>query len=321
MNMFIEKIVFPLIVILLGILIYYNPMKFDWTQRITLSLAILLICYFITHTLEKKNKSQPSTIASQSVLEETSAQKDEKNKASLADICEKILINNGNTPLTLDDIDKIINDPDQRHSKASIEYVLKNDPRFTQDKSRKRYVYRLKAKESPIDGEASVDLQWPGFQEKYETITFTFGGMTMRVSSEALQRDNPPKFMRFNDYEPFTVRIVDNQLHFSFKVWNSNNLPPVEITNNEFKVRPPNWDRNSNINAFEVINSDGYPVFQMIRNNPAHITVTGIFPTPVGIFLAKPGTTIGPVNSVPNDFRLDTIFRYPSWKYPGQYVD
>jgi hypothetical protein len=57
MYLFFEKILFPLMVILLGLLIFYNPMRFDWTQRITGTLSILLACYFVTHTLEKSKES------------------------------------------------------------------------------------------------------------------------------------------------------------------------------------------------------------------------------------------------------------------------
>jgi hypothetical protein len=42
-------------------------MKFDWTQRITGSLAILLACYFLAHTLERSKEEQPKTVPAEQV--------------------------------------------------------------------------------------------------------------------------------------------------------------------------------------------------------------------------------------------------------------
>jgi hypothetical protein len=83
-------------------------------------------------------------------------------------------------------------------------------------------------------------------------------------------------------------------------------------------VRDPSWDKNSSANAFEVINAHGVPVFQMIRRDDFHIEFNGIFPLPGGGFLVADSNGI---SDRLEGYAPKVIFKYPSWKYPGQYAD
>jgi len=83
---------------------------------------------------------------------------------------------------------------------------------------------------------------------------------------------------------------------------------------------PPDWDRNSDTNAFEIIGPDGLPVFQEIYALPEHIIVNGLFPKKPGIIIGAFGNdcVVGFTNEVlPNLPDRKPIFKYPSWKYPG----
>jgi hypothetical protein len=63
------------------------------------------------------------------------------------------------------------------------------------------------------------------------------------------------------------------------------------------------------------------PIFQMIYKTESHIVVNGIFPILHGVILAdEQGTTpvIGQNISLPRKPAIRRIFKYPSWKYPGQ---
>jgi hypothetical protein len=57
-KLFAEKVVLAATVPVLLIL-WANPMRFDWHQRISASLAVLFFAYFIAHTLEKSKNSGP----------------------------------------------------------------------------------------------------------------------------------------------------------------------------------------------------------------------------------------------------------------------
>jgi len=124
------------------------------------------------------------------------------------------------------------------------------------------------------------------FREKpdSETVSFSFGnGMTDTQSVARLRKESYAPF-RLGSYTPVTLRMKGNTLLFDFKVWNGEGKPLIEVINNEFTVRLPDLDKNSNANALEVVNANGIPVFQMIRKTPTHLIVNGVFPTPGGVY-------------------------------------
>jgi hypothetical protein len=53
----VEKVVLPVLAAALMALIFVNPMKFDWPQRISLFIALLAFSYFLSHTLHLRNEA------------------------------------------------------------------------------------------------------------------------------------------------------------------------------------------------------------------------------------------------------------------------
>ena len=166
----------------------------------------------------------------------------------------------------------------------------------------------------------------PSFHEKTdaEMFNFAFGehGMFTSQSIGWIRKHTYQPFL-FGGYAPVTVTMKGDKLLFNFKVWGGEGKPPIEVKNNDFTVRVPmGWDRNSSANALEVVNANGAPVFQMIRKNATDIVVSGVFPTPSGFLLAGPeGAITGAKPEQISNFHLKPLFKYPSWKYPGQYAD
>ena len=68
MNVFAKEVLLPLSVVVIGLLIFTNPMNFDWTQRLTGAACILFGAYFVAHTVQKVNKTGSTTPAKVSVL-------------------------------------------------------------------------------------------------------------------------------------------------------------------------------------------------------------------------------------------------------------
>ncbi len=163
-----------------------------------------------------------------------------------------------------------------------------------------------------------------GFREKVEKVSFSLGegGARDIETVETLRKEVYEPFM-FDDFAPVTLHMKGNVFLFHFKIWGGNGKPPVEVKDNEFIVRNLGYDRNSSANALEIVNADGIPLFQMIRKTPTDIVVNGVFPMPRGgIIIAGPKGMIGNASQSDLDgFRLVPIFKYPSWKYPGQYSD
>ena len=164
---------------------------------------------------------------------------------------------------------------------------------------------------------------WPGFEEAPpETVTMSFGG-ALAGQHVSVLRKHKVGFFSFGGYEPFSVRIIGNRFSFSFHAWGGDGEPPIEVQDNEFTIRRRDWDRNYSKNALEVVLADGTPVFQMIRKSSSNFQVMGRFITPSGLILADEQRMIGPGpigQPTPFEFKLSPIFKYSSWKYPGEYA-
>ena len=88
-------------------------------------------------------------------------------------------------------------------------------------------------------------------------------------------------------------------------------MPAVEVKKGNFVVRPTDWDRNFSDNALEIVNEKLQPVLQIIYKRNGLIQIQGIFQ-------GRNGGLIFEAPELPQ--ALPRIFKYPSWKYTGQYA-
>jgi hypothetical protein len=94
---------------------------------------------------------------------------------------------------------------------------------------------------------------------------------------------------------------------------------PIKVTRNSVSVTPPNWDKNYDDGAFEVVNDKGDPVFQVIYMSPFYVVVNGIFPQPNGGVSWVSDNDVRGVDPFHTSevFKLNPIFRYPSSLFPS----
>lgn len=164
-----------------------------------------------------------------------------------------------------------------------------------------------------------IELLEPTFSEKTETVNFSMGerGFTVGYNYSSLERKAMDPF-NFAGFSPVRLYIEDNNPYADVTIYGGSGLPPIEIKHNQLSNKPHDWDFNSNENALEVVNEKKIPVYQFYYKTPSHIVVNGIFPYPGGLILAnQSGAMLNPI--LPTSFKLERIFKYPSWKYPGQY--
>jgi len=163
----------------------------------------------------------------------------------------------------------------------------------------------------------------PVFHEKSDVAYFSLGEHGLIIAEPvANMRNGEVGPIQIDGYVPVKLRMKEDTLLLHFTVWGGQDKPPIEVKDNDFTVRLLGFDRNSNANALEVINPKGEPIFQLIRKEPAHIAVNGIFPSPFGLILAGPdGMIAGATQSSLVAFHLKPIFKYPAWKYPGEYAN
>jgi len=175
-----------------------------------------------------------------------------------------------------------------------------------------------------INNNSPAKLPQPTFSEaKSDEVSFSLGeeGVTDTQTMESLRKGTHTPFNLYG-YTPVVLRAKGNVLSYDVTIWGGSRQPPIEVKDNKFTVRVPGWDYNSNGIAFEVVDESGAPIFQMIRKKPNHFVMNGIFPLPNGqLIVAGPNGLYGSTPSVPAGFSLKPIFKYPSWKYPGQYAE
>jgi hypothetical protein len=162
----------------------------------------------------------------------------------------------------------------------------------------------------------------PRFRERVDRAYFSLGegGGTAAFSLAELQ-ERPWEPFIFGGDKPVRIYAEERNIYADFTVWDGVGQSLIEVRRNEFMVRPSRGDRNSNQNALEVVNTNNMPIFQMIYKTESHIVVNGVFPIPGGIaiadqfgFRSERWERISQLKPL----SIKRIFKYPSWKYPGQ---
>jgi len=113
-------------------------------------------------------------------------------------------------------------------------------------------------------------------------------------------------------------------------------MPPLKLENNELSGLPSNWDFNHSANAIEVVNERLVPIFQFYYKDDTHLVFNGVITSAAttakhnGVaFISETHYSVETMMDFSkNDFfkriealNLKTIFKYPAWKYPGEYAD
>lgn len=170
----------------------------------------------------------------------------------------------------------------------------------------------------------SAKLKPPTFRERVENVYLTIGPSSTEYKFADLEKAHVP--VDFGGYSPISLYIENKKLYADVTLFGSPELPAINIKRNEFHTPPPQWDINSNDTALEVVNEKKIPIFQLYYKNQSHthISINGYFPQPGGraaSLMMEDGfiPVAAPDPNLPPEFLLKRIFRYPAWKYPGQF--
>jgi hypothetical protein len=183
------------------------------------------------------------------------------------------------------------------------------------------YGRRMLQKKDEETKASQPKLEQPTFTEKMEDVNFSVGeeGATFTFPLSSLKGGVVIPF-NFSGDVPFRFYVDNGKPYIDVTIFRDVNLPPVELRHNELVGRPPNWDMNSDSKSLEIVNENEDPVFQLYYKNPSHVVVNGVFAIPGGVFIAsKSGAQAIRTQDLPTKFPLKRIFKYPAWKYPGQY--
>lgn len=170
----------------------------------------------------------------------------------------------------------------------------------------------------------TIDLKEPTFSEEIESFSFSLGehGITVSYTKDELKKEHINRAFNFGGYRPVELYIENNQLYADVKIYGGRGFPPIQIKKNKLSNKPDDWNFNSNEKAIEIVTDEKIPIYQFFYKSPSHIVMNGIFPYPGGFIIANENGAIQ-MKDLSNKlvvFKLKPIFKYPSWKYPGEYA-
>jgi hypothetical protein len=101
----------------------------------------------------------------------------------------------------------------------------------------------------------------------------------------------------------------------------------ISLIQNVFDVTGFTVQMNHNDAALEVADDKGKPLLQVIQDGPNRLKINGVFLLGVSSSTGKIVRLWAWENRFesdtqrPTSFDLKPIFKYPSWKYPGEYAE
>lgn len=145
---------------------------------------------------------------------------------------------------------------------------------------------------------------------------------SLGTSGMSFSNVNTP--ISIDGFEPFKPHIENGKLFVDVEIYSKTGFPPIKIIKNELYNLPENWDRNSNDIALEIVNENLQPMYQLVYEKPFNINIKGVFPSPSGVIIADDRRGVDFVSyallqKLPVNFKLKRIFKYPSWRYQGEY--
>lgn len=173
--------------------------------------------------------------------------------------------------------------------------------------------------------------RFPGFKEmepSSDELMIRIGGNYYGFSRRKLKQQHVQMILPVN-HMAFPIWLyIEKGVLYADAILMGPKGTAFKVIKNEFQIQDPQFDRNYNQTAFEVVMvADGNkPVFQLIHKDDQSIEINGSFMSSNAIaILTHDGTTYCPLPCADldamNKIALKPIFKYPSWKYLGQYAD
>ncbi|HET8761652.1 MAG TPA: hypothetical protein VFN94_11315 [Nitrospiria bacterium] len=183
----------------------------------------------------------------------------------------------------------------------------------------------------PLPSNPGIDITEapPGvFPDVPEMFLIDFGSNVSKVDRRLLEWQVPFEDMSFlRSFHGLLRGRIPLQIFFdehgalkiNATIYGSNREKVAEIENSFLKIRNPKWDYNSDSTAFEIVDADGIPYFQVYRYEANAIAIRGVFYTSAGERIISTDRTVifDDKNAV---MRPQPLFLYPRRFHWGERV-
>jgi hypothetical protein len=165
--------------------------------------------------------------------------------------------------------------------------------------------------------EKEIPQKEPTFKD-ITPFTVIVGSNSAEIPKDASVK-KPQHIVKIGDTDVIDAYVENEKLYVNTILYGSPTLAAVEIKHNEFIVRPPQWDRNFDDTALEIVDENLLPRLQLVYKTPRTVVINGIFKFSGGLVLMEEdGLTYNPSSFKP---KFRRIFKYPSRLYQGQELD
>lgn len=175
--------------------------------------------------------------------------------------------------------------------------------------------------------------QYPFREKPAETVVFIFGSNIIQMPRAVLREG--PRFIPLQNvlgdplFNSVSVYLKDDKPLVDVKMWggggDKGDEYEIEVAQNEFSIRPSDWDRNFNDHAFEVVDQNVRPILQVYYKTTNEIVINGVFRSLLHMVYASDETGVEmrlipkKEGAKPTPPSLKRMFQYPSIKHFGEF--
>jgi len=172
----------------------------------------------------------------------------------------------------------------------------------------------------PVESPASLSVR-----DSPEELKVLIGKGGFMVTKEQLKKAKVIPLPPLNRTAVFALKLDSNDnLLVDAIILQENGVKKIYVQDGELHYRHPAWDTNWSDTAFEVVNENREPVFQLRYTDAAKTTIqiTGFFIID-GTFLGIESNKRRLSTKMEDfaDFKISPIFKYPSRDFRGVYAD
>lgn len=160
-----------------------------------------------------------------------------------------------------------------------------------------------------------------GFPFTSDRLTIIFGGkgmVSVTYTKQQLEQAKTDSLVRSRGGIPFIAYQDSSRLFIDADVYAGEDSPPILIRRNVVSGLPFKWDGNFNSRALEIVNPDTLPVFQLVYLSKDTIRIRGVFQAKGKLVIVDESGVTEAQGKRVLFYGTRAIFKYPSWKYPGQ---
>lgn len=162
-----------------------------------------------------------------------------------------------------------------------------------------------------------------GFPFNSKKLTVIFGGadrVSVTYTRKELEKAKTDSVSRTIGGIPFVAYLDSSKLYINANIYAGADSPPIHMRRNVVSGLPYRWDGNYNNRALEIVTPDTLPVFQLVYESIDTIRVRGVFQAKGELVIADESGVSEAQGKRVLFYGTRAIFKYPSWKYPGQLI-